>query len=83
MDIKLKIEELVKNQIAEMTDYDIDTITEETSVGDFGLSSLDFISIQVGLKRAFGVTIDLGLMAEANILTFKDLIDFLEKSINQ
>ncbi|WP_392566639.1 acyl carrier protein [Utexia brackfieldae] len=77
------IESLIKEQVDELTDFDVTTITQETPVSEFGFVSLDFISIQVALKRASGVTVDLSQLAEANVTTFGELIAFLSQAINQ
>lgn len=77
------ISDIVKEQIDELTGYDIDSITDETPVSDFELASLDFLSIQVALKRALDIKVDLGLLAEANIQTYGELIDFLENNCSR
>lgn len=83
MNTKVKIQDIIKNQLDEVTDFDVSTITDDTLVSDFGLESLDFISIQVALKRAFGITVDLNLLSESNVVTFNDLVNFLDEIINQ
>ncbi len=77
-----KVESIIKNQVGELTDFDVDTITKETLISDFGLVSLDFLSIQVALKRALGINVDLNQLTEANLTTFGELVEFLSK-VNQ
>lgn len=77
-----KVEAIIKNQVGELTDFDVDTITKETLISDFGLVSLDFLSIQVALKRALGINVDLNQLTEANLTTFGELVEFLSK-VNQ
>lgn len=74
-----KIETIIKDQVGELTDFDVDTINKETPISDFGFVSLDFLSIQVALKRALGINVDLNQLAEANLTTFGELVEFLSK----
>ncbi|AZS50108.1 hypothetical protein DM558_04655 [Entomomonas moraniae] len=74
-----KIETIIKDQVGELTDFDVDTINKETLISDFGFVSLDFLSIQVALKRALGINVDLNQLTEANLTTFGELVEFLSK----
>lgn len=76
----MNIEEIIKQQIDELTDFDVETLSPDTQLADIGLASLDFLSIQVAIKRNMGIEIDLNHLAAANLTTFSDLTRYLEES---
>lgn len=47
----MNVETVITNVIGELTDFDIDTLTEDTLISDIHLVSLDYVSIQVALKK--------------------------------
>ncbi|MGF6191703.1 acyl carrier protein [Serratia sp. 2723] len=67
----------LKNIIDRLTDVDVDSITDETKLEELELVSLDFVTIKVEAKKEFGIEIDLNSMAEADIETFGQLMDYL------
>ncbi|MBK4715843.1 MULTISPECIES: acyl carrier protein [Tenebrionibacter/Tenebrionicola group] len=74
----MSFHELVKQQISDLTDFDVNQLRNETSVAEIGLASLDFLSIQVAIKRKLDIEIDLNRLTTANVTTYGDLITFLE-----
>ncbi|MBH1929856.1 acyl carrier protein [Serratia rubidaea] len=69
----------LRDIIDRLTDVDVDTITDESKLEDLELVSLDFVTIKVEAKNHFGIDVDLNAMAEANIETFGQLMDYLEE----
>lgn len=47
--------EFIQNMIVEIKDLESDEIQNETGIDQLGLDSLDYVEIQVGVKRQFGV----------------------------
>lgn len=47
----MNIATVVNSVIGELTDFEIDRITEQTLISDIHLVSLDYVSIQVALKK--------------------------------
>ncbi|MBV4411431.1 acyl carrier protein [Enterobacteriaceae bacterium YMB-R22] len=74
----MSFHELVKQQISDLTDFDVNQLRNETPVAEIGLASLDFLSIQVAIKRKLDIEIDLNRLTTANVTTYGDLITFLE-----
>ncbi|WP_177203348.1 phosphopantetheine-binding protein [Izhakiella capsodis] len=47
----MSIDELLKQQFSELTDFNLDNLKPDTLIQDVGFDSLDFLSIQVVLKK--------------------------------
>lgn len=72
----MSIANVVNNVIGELTDYDVDSITEQTLISDIHLVSLDYVSIQVALKKELGISIDVNKLPTAGLNTMSDLYQF-------
>ncbi|MFO2462461.1 phosphopantetheine-binding protein [Pseudomonas sp. 15FMM2] len=72
----MNVETVITNVIGELTDFDIDTLTEDTLISDIHLVSLDYVSIQVALKKELGIAIDVNKLPEINLSTLGDLYTF-------
>jgi len=71
---------VVNNVIGELTDYDVDSITEQTLISDIHLVSLDYVSIQVALKKELGISIDVNKLPTANLNNMGDLYQFCNEA---
>lgn len=69
--------ELLKSTIAEISDLPLDEIAPESKLADVNLVSLDYVSIQVAVKRKFGVQIDLEELPKKNLVTIGDFADYI------
>jgi acyl carrier protein len=67
---------VITNVIGELTDFDVATITEHTLISDIYLVSLDYVSIQVALKKELGIAIDVNKLPAANLSTMGDFYTF-------
>lgn len=68
------IKNIVKNLIEELTDYESEKLNDDTAIEEVGLASLDYVSVQVALKKELGINIDLNKLAEIKPNTMKDFI---------
>ncbi|MEG0965735.1 MAG: phosphopantetheine-binding protein [Pseudomonas sp.] len=72
----MSIENVINNVIGELTDFDIEQINPQTLISDIHLVSLDYVSIQVALKKELGISIDVNKLPAANLNTMADLYQF-------
>jgi acyl carrier protein len=73
------VEQFLRGLIERLTDFDINTLTSETTIEELDLVSLDFVTIKVEAKREIGLEIDLNELAEAEIENFGDMVRYLEE----
>lgn len=78
-----ELEEFLKNLIDRLTDVDIDSITDETTIDELDLVSLDFVTIKVEAKNKLDIDIDLNNLANANLNTFGELMNYLEQDYSK
>ncbi|WP_300003799.1 acyl carrier protein [uncultured Cedecea sp.] len=79
-DKKVVLETFIKAIINRLTDFDVNTLTNQTPLEELDLVSLDFVTIKVEVKNELGVDIDLNALAQAEVETFGQLMDYLETS---
>lgn len=77
--MKKDIRDLLKDLVDRLTDFDVNKITDGTTIEELDLVSLDFVTIKVEVKNELGIDIDLNALAEADIDTFGELVNYLEK----
>lgn len=68
--------EFIQNMIVEIKDLEPSEIQQETSIDELGLDSLDYVEIQVGVKREFGVALSPALF-EKQIHTLGQLCTYI------
>ena len=66
----------IRDMIVEMKDAEPTDIRMETAIDALGLDSLDFVEIQVGIKRQFGVALSPTLF-ERQIKTLEALCEYV------
>ncbi|MCG7539014.1 acyl carrier protein [Pseudoalteromonas sp. CO348] len=71
---------LLKDTIGELVDYDASDINSNTNMEELHLVSLDYVTIMVTFKKELGIAVDLDAMAEAELQTFDDLVNFVASS---
>ncbi|MCG9771425.1 acyl carrier protein [Pseudoalteromonas piscicida] len=71
---------LLKDTIGELVDYDASDINSNTNMEELHLVSLDYVTIMVAFKKELGIAVDLDAMAEAELQTFDDLVNFVASS---
>lgn len=62
----------LKDSILELKDVEEEAIKAESALMDFGLDSLDFVEVQVMLKRKFAVQINPVIFANGDVRTLAD-----------
>lgn len=77
-----KLNEVLKDEISNLVDYDVGKLNSDTPFSDIGLTSLDFVSIQVAIKKELGFVINLGDLAGAGIVKYGDFLNFIENQHN-
>lgn len=77
---RLTLENFIKTLINRLTDFDVNILTNETSLEELDLVSLDFVTIKVEAKNQLGIDIDLNALSQVEINTFGQLMDYLDKS---
>jgi acyl carrier protein len=70
--------ELLKSQIIELTDTDPTRITPDTQLVDLNLVSLDYVSIQVAVKKEYGIQLDLNRLSEQGMSTVGDFARYVK-----
>lgn len=70
----------LKNLVDELTDFDVESINDSTTIEELDLVSLDFVTIKVEAKKQLGIDIDLNALAERDLSTFGELVDYLERN---
>ncbi len=73
----------LKNLVDKLTDFDVASITNDTTIEELDLVSLDFVTIKVEAKKELGIDIDLNALAESDLFTFGELVDYLERNSHE
>lgn len=81
--MKKKLDQFLKSLIEQLTDFDINYITDNTTMDELNLVSLDFVTIKVEAKNQLAIDIDLNALAEANIETYGQLVDYLDQTYSK
>ncbi|WP_057461019.1 acyl carrier protein [Pseudovibrio sp. POLY-S9] len=76
----MTIFELVKKAVLEVTDIDHTEITPSKKIEEIGITSLDFVYIQVTLMSELGIDVDLGNFTLNELSTIEDFIGFIEEN---
>lgn len=74
------VSKLLKDTISELVDYDATSIDDNTRIEDLNLVSLDYVTIMVTFKKEMSIAVDLDAMAQADLHTFNDLVNFVGSS---
>ncbi|WP_387692003.1 acyl carrier protein [Photorhabdus sp. RM71S] len=75
----MKLFELLQSQITELTDIEPEDITLDTLLDDIHLVSLDFVSIQVALKREMGIQLNFDKFQRDNTTTISDFVNYVSE----
>lgn len=68
-------------QFIELTDVNPEAITKDTLLTELDLVSLDYVSIEVALKKKYGVSVNMAELGQKQISTVGELIDYLSQSL--
>lgn len=74
--------QLLMNSISELTDTDTSTLSDNISINDADLNSLDYVDIFLRIKKEYGTQIDTEDFSNQNFITLKDMADYINEKIN-
>lgn len=69
--------QVVRNLILDLKDDDEEGITLDTTIESLALDSLDFVELQVVVKKEFGVALDPQAFANRKIETLRQLCEYV------
>lgn len=70
--------EFLSSSILELKDIDSNDLTPELTLEKLALDSLDYVEIQVGIKKHFGVDVPTDLFTSNTIKTLGELGSYIE-----
>lgn len=76
----MEIYEFLKSTILELNDVDEERITPSLMVKDLALDSLDYVQIQVSIKKKYGVQVSPEVFASGKVQTVGDLCSYIESN---
>lgn len=74
--------DFIVEQVTELTDIDAESITRDTPLSELDLVSLDYVSIEVALKKKYGLAVNMAELAQKQISSVGDFVDYLSQSLN-
>lgn len=74
----MQVFDFLKEAILSLTDFDEDALSPDSALEDISLDSLDYVEIQVGLKKNFGVQPDGEYLASGKIKTLGELCAYID-----
>lgn len=72
--------DILKNSILELTDHE--EVAPEMKMEDIGLDSLDYVSIQLELKKQLGVQLDFEHLTSQNMSTLNDFSNYVDTLVS-
>jgi acyl carrier protein len=79
----MQVEEFLRNVILELKDVDEDRLVPELVIDSLALDSLDFVEIQLGIKKAYNVSVEPEVFAQGTVRTLGDLIGLIQRRAAQ
>ena len=73
--------DFIVEQVTELTDIDAASITRDTPLSELDLVSLDYVSIEVALKKKYGLAVNMAELAQKQINSVGDFVDYLSQSL--
>lgn len=75
----MNADQFLREAILDLKDIDEAELVPQMTIEKLALDSLDYVEIQVGIKRNFGVSIDPELFQSGAIKTLGDLSRYIEQ----
>ena len=72
------VNNFLKEIILELKDIDEDRLTEDLSIQELALESLDYVELQVLVKKRYGVEVNPDLFMNGKLSTFGDVVAYVE-----
>lgn len=70
--------EFLKNAIIELTDFEKHELDDDMSMEDIALDSLDFVDIQIKIKKTYQVQIDPNKFINGEIVNITDFAKYID-----
>lgn len=74
----MKAIQFLRDTVLELKDIDESALVPSLVLTDIDLDSLDYVEIQVGIKKNFSVSVDPELFLTGKIKTLGDLCQYIE-----
>ena len=79
----MSIEAFLHETIAELVDIDEEDMTPQLLLEDIGLTSLDYVELQVLVRKRYGVEIDPDLLTSGELKNLGDFAGYIRKATQQ
>lgn len=83
MESVISISDFINETILELKDIDEDQLHPETEIQALDLASLDYVEIQVLVKKQFGVEIKPELFGAKGVRTLGDFAAYIEQNMSR
>ncbi|NMG34453.1 acyl carrier protein [Azoarcus sp. TTM-91] len=70
--------EFLTNEIGDLVDFDVADMKPSTMLLEIGLDSLDYVSLQVSVKKAYGFELNFDDFSSGKIKTLEEFCDYIE-----
>ena len=72
--------EFLTNEIGDLVDFEVENMHPETTLMELELDSLDYVSLQFSIKKAYGFELNFDDLAAGKIKTLGEFCDYVESS---
>lgn len=79
----MQVDQFLRNAILELKDFDEAQLVPEMTIEALRLDSLDYVEIQVGIKKKYGVAVEPELFVNGTIKTLGDLTGYITSQMKQ
>ncbi len=69
------------NAIGELVDFEVEDMKLTTGLMELGLDSLDYVSLQLAIKKEYAVEINFDDFTSGQITTIGEFCDYIEKRV--
>jgi len=70
--------EFLTNAIGDLVDFEVEEMKPETGLLELGLDSLDYVSLQLAIKKEYGVEINFDDFTSGQITTIAQFCSYIE-----
>jgi acyl carrier protein len=78
-----EILEFLKEVVLNISDVDESELQSSTPVGDIGLESIDFVEVQVNLRKKYGVEVPGRAFANGEITDLASIVDYIQVRLTE
>jgi len=71
----------LSSEIEKLVDYDIDKMQMETQLQELGLASLDYVSLQLAIKKKYGIEINFDDFTSGQITNIGQFCSYIEDRV--